>query len=74
MMNWTDKDAKVTIAENKITLRTSLLIKDKVWYVELPEANSLGKVLGFDSKVNHYQVDQFGKPLPHVSEKIYMMF
>ena len=70
VMNWTDKDAKVTIAENKITLRTSLLIKDKAWYVELPEANSLGKVLGFESKVYHYQVDQFGKPLPHVSEKI----
>ena len=70
VMNWTDKDAKVTIAENKITLRTSLLIKDKAWYVEVPEANSLGKVLGFESKVYHYQVDQFGKPLPHVSEKI----
>ena len=68
-MNWT-RDPKVTITENSITLRASLLIKDKNWYVEFPKENSLGSVLGFESKVYHYQVDQFGNPLPHISEKI----
>ena len=70
LMNCTEKTEKIRFSENKITLRASLLIKDKNWYVEFPKKNSLGKVLGFDSQVYHYQVDQFGNPLPHISEKI----
>ena len=48
LMNWTEKTEKIKFSENKITLRASLLIKDKDWYVEFPKKNSLGKVLGFN--------------------------
>ena len=41
-MNWTtDEEKKVELSENKITLRASLLIKDKGCYVEFPKKNSL---------------------------------
>ena len=70
LMDWTSKNTQVTITENNITLRASLLIKDKNWYVEFPAENSLGTILGFESKEYHYQEDQFGNPTPYVSEKI----
>ena len=68
LMKWTEKDAVVTIKENNITLRTSLLIKKEKWSVKFP--NGLGSILGFTAKEYHFQKDVDGIPLPHISEKI----
>ena len=67
LMKWTEKDAVVTIKENNITLRTSLLIKKDKWIVKFP--NGLGSILGFTAKEYHYQENDDG-PFPHISEKI----
>ena len=64
LMNWTEKTAKVVIGKNKITLRASLLIKEAGWSVQFPNENSLGTVLGFDSKEYAYRKE------PYISEKI----
>ena len=63
LMDWTKSSAPVVIGKNKITLRASLLIKDN-WAVEFPEKNSLGTVLGFDSKTYESRKE------PWISEKI----
>ena len=57
-MGWTKSNAPVVIGKNKITLRASLLVKYS-WAVEFPAKNSLGTVLGFDSRKE-----------PWISEKI----
>ena len=64
LMKWTEKTAKVVIGKNKITLRATLLIKEAGWSVEFPKENSLGSVLGFDSKEYKYREE------PYISEKI----
>ena len=64
LMNWTEKTAKVVIGKNKITLRASLLIKETGWSVTFPKENSLGSVLGFDSREYVYRKQ------PYISEKI----
>lgn len=64
LMNWTEKTANVVIGKNKITLRASLLIKETGWSVTFPKENSLGSVLGFDSREYVYRKQ------PYISEKI----
>ena len=64
LMNWTEKTAKVVIGKNKITLRASQLIKETGWSVTFPKENSLGSVLGFDSREYVYRKQ------PYISEKI----
>ena len=63
LMDWTKSSAPVVIGKNKITLRASLLIKEG-WAVEFPKENSLGTVLGFDSKTYESRKE------PWISEKI----
>ena len=48
-MGWEKSTAPVVIGNNKITFRATLKI-GKGWAIEFPPKNSLGTVLGFESK------------------------
>ena len=61
-MEWKE-NPPVVIGKNKITLRASLKV-GKGWSVEFPFKNSLGAVLGFESKTYDHREE------PWISEKI----
>ena len=70
LMSWTKNEAKIEIKQDTVRLRSLLCINDPEWCIKFVGKNTLKSVLGFTKSEYHYQKDERGHMVPHVSENI----